>query len=177
MRASGHINGVALITLPRHQDDRGNVSEVWRREFVPGAPEFVQDNVSVSAGHVLRGLHLQKEQLQGKLIVPLRGRIFDVVVDAREDSTTFGRWQGFHLEAGQGLWVPPNLAHGFLAAEEGAIVLYKCTSNYNPTSQLVLAWNDPNLAVEWPLPPGREPVLSARDRAGLSWGDFLAALG
>ena len=73
--------------------------------------------------------------------------------------------------------VPPNLAHGFLAADEGASVLYKCTSNYNPTSQLVLAWNDPDLAVEWPLPPGQEPVLSARDRAGLSWGDFLAALG
>jgi len=174
----GIIEGVTLVGLTSHSDGRGHLTEIWRRESGPEAAGFVQDNVSLSSRNVLRGLHLQKRHPQGKLVIPLRGRIFDVVVDARKDSATFGCWQGFDLAADdkRGLWIPPGLAHGFHAAEDDTMVLYKCTSTYDAPSQLVLAWDDPELAIGWPWPDGGRPVLSARDQTGLSWRDFLAEL-
>ena len=135
-----------------------------------GSPDFKQDNLSWSSRGILRGLHFQDPDPQGKLIVPVQGCIFDVVVDLRPASPTFGRWQGCLLDSvgGVALWVPPGLAHGFYAVDD-AIVLYKCTTRYQPENQHVLAWDDPDLAIEWPIPNGETPVLSSRDASGRSW--------
>lgn len=172
------IAGVVQLELPAFADARGELTELWRRHFVPGAPEFVQDNASVSRHGVLRGLHLQTGRPQGKLVAALTGRIFDVVVDARKTSSTFGSWQGFMLGGREhrGLWIPPGVAHGFCVTEGEAVVVYKCTANYDAGRQLVLAWNDPHLGIDWPLPANGQPIVSPRDAAGLSWSEFLRAL-
>jgi len=131
--------------------------------------DFVQDNHSRSARHVLRGMHFQVNRPQGKLVRVVRGEVFDVAVDIRRDSPTFGRWVGERLsETNQRqLWVPPGLAHGFLVLSESADFLYKTTDYYDPASERCLAWNDPTVRIDWPL-EGQAPALSGKDQAGLA---------
>lgn len=165
------IHGPLLLTPERFSDARGCFSEIWhagRFAAAVGYPvAFVQDNLSRSAPGVLRGLHYQRVEPQGKLVRVVRGRIFDVAVDLRRDSPTFGAHVAAELSDDNGcqLWLPPGFAHGFLVLDGPADVLYKVTTHYHPASEQVLRWNDPALAIAWPL--AAEPLLSARDRAGL----------
>lgn len=128
---------------------------------------FVQDNHSRSARGVLRGLHYQLHQPQGKLVRVVRGEVFDVAVDLRRSSPHFGRWTGVRLseENQRQMWVPPGFGHGFLVLSESADFLYKTTDYYAPEYERCVAWNDPAIGVEWPL--AGEPLLSAKDRQGL----------
>jgi dTDP-4-dehydrorhamnose 3,5-epimerase len=139
-------------------DARGRFAELWQasRYAAQGVPDaFVQDNVSVSQRGVLRGLHFQHPDGQGKLVTALQGAVFDVAVDVRRGSPTFGRWAGAMLdaEAGTQLWVPPGFAHGFLALQDDTVVMYKCTAPYVPAHERVLRWDDPAVGIEWPEPP------------------------
>jgi dTDP-4-dehydrorhamnose 3,5-epimerase len=154
------------------QDERGFFLESWsarrfRDEFQIDV-EFVQDNESRSTRGVLRGLHYQLKQPQGKLIRVSRGLVFDVAVDLRKSSPTFGRWVSRELseENHLQLWIPPGFAHGFFVLSEIADVLYKTTDYYAPEHERCIIWNDPKLAIDWPL--HCQPVLSARDRLGIS---------
>jgi dTDP-4-dehydrorhamnose 3,5-epimerase len=130
---------------------------------------FVQDNFSRSARNVLRGLHYQIRQPQGKLITVLRGRIFDVAVDIRRSSPAFGKWTSAVLddENHRQLWVPPGFAHGFMVLSDTADVLYKTTDYYAPEHERCIIWNDPDIGIHWPL-DGAEPILSSKDRLGIS---------
>jgi dTDP-4-dehydrorhamnose 3,5-epimerase len=134
---------------------------------------FLQDNQSRSTQWTLRGLHLQTEHTQGKLVRVTAGSVFDAVVDLRRSSPTFGKSWGVELsdENHRMLWVPPGLAHGILITSPTADFLYKCTDVYSPAHERSLAWDDPQAAVPWPLPPGVAPQLSAKDRQGLSFAD------
>ncbi len=150
-------------------DARGFFLESYnRRRFAElGLPtEFVQDNHSRSARGVLRGLHYQIRQPQGKLVRVVRGAVFDVAVDLRRSSPTFGRWVGVELteENRRMLWIPPGFAHGFLVLSEHADFLYKTTDFYAPEHERCILWNDPTLAIDWPL--DGEPILSAKDKQG-----------
>lgn len=129
---------------------------------------FVQDNISRSHQGVLRGLHYQYPDWQGKLVFPVAGEIFDVVVDLRPHSATCGLWFGVYLNAHDGgqLYVPEGFAHGFCVMSESATVMYKCTTPYNPSTEATLAWDDPTVGIKWPL---LRPVLSPKDRLGKSW--------
>jgi dTDP-4-dehydrorhamnose 3,5-epimerase len=129
---------------------------------------FVQDNHSKSAKNVLRGLHYQIEQAQGKLVRVTQGEVFDVAVDLRASSTTFGQWEGTRLSAEnkRQMWIPPGFAHGFLVLSETAEFLYKTTDFYAPQHECCLKWNDPAVGIEWPLQG--MPILSAKDNLGLS---------
>jgi dTDP-4-dehydrorhamnose 3,5-epimerase len=135
----------------------------------------VQDNHSKSKQGILRGLHYQLEKPQGKLVRVTQGEVYDVVVDLRESSTTFGQWVGVHLSADnkQLLWVPPGFAHGFYVISNEAEFQYKCTDYYNPGDEYSLLWNDPELQINWPLVRDELPQLSAKDLApaGLTWWD------
>lgn len=160
------ISGLLLIELPVHGDQRGFFVERYREERFrdAGLPaHFIQDNHSRSSPGVLRGLHYQFDPPQGKLIGVVRGRIWDVAVDIRTDSPTFGRHVGFELSDMNGrlLWVPPGFAHGFcVLGDEPADVLYKVAAPYNPAGEGGIAWNDPELEVPWPI---TAPIVSARD--------------
>jgi len=161
-----------LLLEPRvSADERGFFLESWSaREFrstVGFDIQFVQDNHSRSPFGVLRGLHYQIRQPQGKLVRVVRGRVFDVAVDLRMSSATFGRWVGTELSEHnhRQIWVPPGFAHGFLVLSESADFLYKTTDYYAPEQERCLIWNDPEIGIDWPL--DREPVLSAKDRLGL----------
>ena len=151
-------------------DDRGFFFESYNHkvllEKAQISAHFVQDNHSRSAKNVLRGLHYQIKQPQGKLVRVVVGAVFDVAVDLRTSSTTFGQWVGLHLSAEnkQQLWIPPGFAHGFLVLSEYAEFLYKTTDYYAPEYERSILWNDPALAIAWPLQG--EPVLSAKDQAG-----------
>lgn len=138
------------------------------RELTGLDVQFVQDNHSRSAKGVLRGLHYQLQQPQGKLVRVVRGTVFDVAVDIRKSSPTFGQWVGIELsEHNQRMfWVPPGFAHGFLVLSESADFLYKTTDYYAPTQERCIRWNDPDLAINWPLTT--DPQLSAKDAAGLT---------
>jgi dTDP-4-dehydrorhamnose 3,5-epimerase len=165
------LDAVKLLVPRRHGDARGWLAETWHaaRFDAAGVREsFVQENQSLSRGPVLRGLHYQLRQAQGKLVRCLRGRVFDVAVDLRRSSSEFGRWTGRWLSASEGeqLWVPPGFAHGFLALEDEVEVLYKCTDYHAPEYERVLLWSDPRLGIRWPL-GDCAPRLSERDRAGL----------
>ena len=133
---------------------------------------FVQDNHSRSAQGVLRGLHYQIEQPQGKLVRVVRGAVFDVAVDIRKTSATYGQWVGVELsDANQRqLWVPPGFAHGFLTLSDSADFLYKTTNYYAPVHERCIAWNDPTLAIDWPL-QGQAPLISGKDQAGVLLAD------
>lgn len=133
--------------------------------------EFVQDNHSFSRQWTLRGLHYQLKHTQGKLVRVIAGSVFDVAVDLRKDSTTFGQWIGEELSAEnrKQLWVPPGFAHGFLVLSETAEFLYKTTDYYNPQSEACLSWCDPTVAIQWPIPAGIELSLNTKDAAALSW--------
>jgi dTDP-4-dehydrorhamnose 3,5-epimerase len=154
-------------------DERGYFFESYHKqrfEAAVGRPiVFVQDNWSRSRRHVVRGLHYQIQHAQGKLVRVVSGRVFDVAVDLRRQSSTFGRWAGFELssEDHRALWIPEGFAHGFLAISESADVLYKTTDYYAPEHERTIRWDDGDLAIDWPLTA--TPVVSAKDRAARSF--------
>lgn len=157
-------------------DTRGFFYESWNaRAFADAGLDliFVQDNHSRSAKGVLRGMHLQVERPQGKLVRVTAGAVHDVIVDLRRSSPTFGRWEGFDLSADNKrmLWVPPGFAHGFLTVADGTEFLYKCTELYEPPLERSLAWDDAELAIAWP-DIGMPPALSAKDAVGTSFAEI-----
>jgi dTDP-4-dehydrorhamnose 3,5-epimerase len=159
------LPGVLIVEPDVFGDERGFFMETWngRRYEKAGLPgRFVQDNLSYSARGVLRGLHFQNPWSQGKLVSVLRGEVFDVAVDIRVGSPTFGQWTGVTLSAEnkRQFYVPPDFAHGFLVAGEEALFFYKCTEYYAPDSEGIVRWNDPDIGIEWPVDA---PTLSERD--------------
>lgn len=152
-------------------DERGFFMETWNASTFAAQGldlTFVQDNHSLSAKGVLRGMHFQVLRPQGKLVRVVAGAAFDVVVDIRRDSPTFGQWHGVELSAQNRrmLWAPPGMAHGFLSLEEGTQFLYKCTEFYLPEYERSLLWNDPDVGIDWPLQGMGAPQLSAKDIDG-----------
>jgi dTDP-4-dehydrorhamnose 3,5-epimerase len=177
MKVTPTILPEVLLLEPRvFGDERGFFLERYNKRTFAGATgldvEFVQDNHSRSARNVLRGLHYQIRQAQGKLVWAIAGTIFDVAVDLRRSSPRFGRSVGLELSAASRnmLWIPPGFAHGFLVTSDAAEVIYKTTDYYAPEHERVLLWNEPSLEIAWPLESDAEPVLAARDRAGKSLG-------
>jgi dTDP-4-dehydrorhamnose 3,5-epimerase len=171
------IADVVLIEPQVFGDARGFFTETWQEEKFKAAgidATFVQDNHSRSVQWTLRGLHLQVQQTQGKLVRVSLGSVFDVVVDLRRSSATFGAWWGVELSAENHriLWVPPGLAHGILVTSESADFLYKCTDFYSPPHERTLAWDDPTLSIRWPLPVGVAPQLSPKDARGVSFAEI-----
>jgi dTDP-4-dehydrorhamnose 3,5-epimerase len=172
------VDGVMLIDPEVFADERGFFMETWHAaKFAKVGLDvaFVQDNHSSSQRGVLRGLHYQATRPQGKLIRVAVGAVFDVAVDLRRASATFGRWFGARLEARSRrmLWIPPGLAHGFLTLTDTAEVLYKCTDFHAPGDERTIAWNDGDLAIDWPLAPGETPILSVKDAGGGAFRDAL----
>lgn len=170
------LPGVYLLTPKVFGDERGFFMETWNAEVFRNADfdlHFVQDNHSRSARGILRGLHYQTRHTQGKLVRVTAGSVYDVAVDMRQDSPTLGQWFGVTLDdqARQMLWVPPGFAHGFYVTSEYADFQYKCTDRYDPDSEISMAWDDPDLAIDWPLLDGEKPSLSGKDEAGLSFAD------
>jgi dTDP-4-dehydrorhamnose 3,5-epimerase len=169
------IHDVLVIEPKVLGDERGWFTESFNAQDFPQATglviDFVQDNHSFSKQWTLRGLHYQLQQAQGKLVRVVAGSVFDVVVDIRKASPTYGRWVGLELSAQnhRQLWIPAGLAHGFLVLSETAKFLYKTTDYYHPQREVCLAWNDPTAGVEWPLPKGVLPNVNAKDAVGLSW--------
>jgi dTDP-4-dehydrorhamnose 3,5-epimerase len=163
------LPGVLRLRPRIFSDDRGWFAETWneaqfREDGLPSG--FVQDNQSCSYKNVLRGLHFQLQQPQGKLVRAVTGRIFDVAVDIRRSSSYFGRWVGVELnaETPEMLWIPSGFAHGFLVLSDSADVLYKTTDFYSAPLERTIRWNDPTLAIAWPLTA--EPIVSAKDAVG-----------
>ena len=157
-----------------YEDERGFFLESYNQrgfEKVGITKEFVQDNHSHSVLNVLRGLHYQIRQPQGKLVRVIAGEIFDVAVDIRKHSPSFGRWVGTTLAATHSrmLWIPEGFAHGFLALSENTEVLYKTTDYYRPDAERTIMWNDPDIGIDWPI--NREPILSVKDDAGIQLRD------
>jgi dTDP-4-dehydrorhamnose 3,5-epimerase len=165
------IPEVVVIEPQVFGDQRGFFMETWHaRTFAAAGLDlaFVQDNHSKSCQGTLRGLHYQIEQPQGKLVRVIAGEVFDVAVDLRKSSPTFGQWVGEILSAGNKrmLWVPPGFAHGFYVTSESAEFTYKCTDFYAPEHERSIRWDDPELAIAWPLVEGAAPLLSAKDAQG-----------
>ena len=162
------IPDVLLVQPVVHGDQRGFFVETWHdaRYAAAGvALPFVQDNHSRSSRHALRGLHYQVGRPQGKLVRVAAGSVFDVAVDLRRSSPSFGRWVGTRLdeENQHQLWIPPGFAHGFYVLTDQADVIYKCTEPYVAAGDRAVRWNDPDLAIDWPLADGGPPMLSAKD--------------
>jgi len=158
---------VLLVEPDRFGDARGYFLETWRQERYQAAGirlPFVQDNLSRSARGILRGLHLQHPGAQGKLVYVLEGEVFDVAVDVRVGSPTFGKWTGATLSSAdhRQLWIPPGFAHGFCVTSEVALFAYKCTAPYSAADEVGVLWNDPALGILWPV---AEPLLSGKDAA------------
>jgi dTDP-4-dehydrorhamnose 3,5-epimerase len=163
-----------LVVKPRiFRDDRGHFLETWvASTYDPhGMGPFVQDNVSVSRRNVLRGLHFQHPENQGKLVNVLQGRVFDVGVDVRIGSPTFGRWVGAELsdENGFQLYLPPGFAHGFVTLSDEVVFAYKCTARYAPQAEHTVRWDDPAIAVAWPC---ETPILAPKDAAAPRLADI-----
>jgi len=168
------LPGVLVIEPRVHGDERGFFLESYNRRAFAAAgidAEFVQDNHSKSSRCVLRGLHYQIGQPQGKLVRVLAGRIHDVAVDLRRSSAAFGKWHGVELDAAshRQLWIPPGFAHGFLVLSEVAEVFYKTTDFYAPDNERAIRWNDPDLAIAWPLQGN--PIVSPKDASALLLAD------
>lgn len=169
---STHIDGVLIIEPDVFGDDRGFFLESFnRREMrkIGMDAQFVQDNHSRSMCNVLRGLHYQVQQPQGKLARVVSGAVFDVAVDIRRNSPTFGKWVGVELSAENKrlIWLPQGMAHGFVVLSDSADFLYKTTDYYAPHFERTILWNDPDLDIDWPM--AGEPILSAKDAAGLTF--------
>lgn len=166
------VEGVYVCEPRILGDERGYFLETWRESLFAEAgiaDTFVQDNQSSSGRGVLRGLHYQIRQPQGKLVRVISGRVFDVAVDLRRSSATFGRWTGAELSAEnhRQMWVPPGCAHGFYVLSDTAEFVYKCTDYYAPEHERVIRWDDPEIGIAWPLPAGSAPILSDKDRGGV----------
>ena len=160
---------VLVVEPTVHRDARGAFLETWSAERFAACgidATFAQDNLSTSARGVVRGLHAQHPDDQAKLVTVAHGAVFDVAVDARRGSPTFGRWVGLELTAGDGrqLWIPVGFAHGFLALEDDTRVLYKATAPYRPGAELAIRWDDPDVGIDWPL-DALAPIVSPRDAA------------
>jgi dTDP-4-dehydrorhamnose 3,5-epimerase len=167
------IPGLLIIEPKVFGDARGFFLETWnllRYREAGIAEEFVQDNVSFSRRGILRGLHFQNPKPQGKLLEVLLGEVFDVAVDVRRGSPTFGKWHGLVLssENKRQFYVPPGFAHGFVVLSETALFHYKCTEFYSPKDEMAIRWDDPDIGIEWPL---KGPLLSERDAKGLRLRD------
>jgi dTDP-4-dehydrorhamnose 3,5-epimerase len=170
------LKDVVLIEPQVFGDARGFFLETWQIEKFAAAgidAAFVQDNHSRSSKWTLRGLHFQVEHTQGKLVRVTAGSVFDVVVDLRKSSSSFGKWWGVELSAENHrmLWVPEGFAHGMLVTSESADFLYKCTDIYSPAHERTVMWNDPALSIDWPLPQGCSPKLSDKDSQGLPFAN------
>ncbi|NOI77887.1 dTDP-4-dehydrorhamnose 3,5-epimerase [Vibrio coralliilyticus] len=174
------IPDVKIIEPQVFGDERGFFMETWQQKkfeelVTSGKPiTFVQDNHSKSKKGILRGLHYQTENTQGKLVRVVSGEVFDVAVDIRKDSTTFGQWVGVLLSAEnkRQLWVPEGFAHGFYVTSEEAEFVYKCTDYYNPQSEVSIKWNDPILGITWPMGCHEFPLLSEKDRSGINFREL-----
>jgi dTDP-4-dehydrorhamnose 3,5-epimerase len=169
------LPGVVIIQPRVFGDARGYFKETWQRERYAAAGlalDFVQDNVSRSRRGTLRGLHFQLRHPQGKLVQVFEGEVFDVAVDVRRDSPTFGRWDGTLLSADnhRQLYIPPGFAHGFCVLSETADLFYKCSDYYHPEDERTLLWNDPGVGIDWPLEDA--PLLSDKDRRGTPLADL-----
>ena len=170
------IRDVKLVKPTVFGDARGFFLETWHEEKFRAAGlelHFVQDNHSKSVRETLRGLHYQIHMPQGKLVRVIQGEIYDVAVDIRTYSPTFGHWVGIHLtdENKDMMWIPEGFAHGFYVLSETAEVCYKCTDYYAPEYERSILWNDPELNISWPLIDGKSPLLSAKDRNGIPLKD------
>jgi dTDP-4-dehydrorhamnose 3,5-epimerase len=175
------LDGVVLLEPDVHGDERGFLVETFRRDSWAGAGvdvEFVQHNQSRSARDTLRGLHFQTAPGQAKLVRCPRGEVFDVAVDLRRGSPTYGQWEGHVLDdtAHRQLFVPAGCGHGFLVLSEVADVAYLLSSTYDPATESGIAWDDPGVGVEWPLPEGADPLLSDRDRSAPRLADVADSL-
>lgn len=171
------LPGVVVLKPKIFGDERGFFLETWNERVLSDLginAKFVQDNHSRSRQGILRGMHYQTEHTQGKLVRVSAGEVFDVVVDVRADSTTLGQWFGITLTASgqEQLWIPPGFAHGFYVLSDSADFQYKCTDYYHPESEVSLAWDDPRVAIDWPLVNGGAPDLSSKDRAGRAFADI-----
>ncbi|MDK9737733.1 dTDP-4-dehydrorhamnose 3,5-epimerase [Vibrio sp. D404a] len=171
------IPDVKVIEPTVFGDERGFFMETWNQKqfekLVTGKPtQFVQDNHSKSKKGILRGLHFQTQNTQGKLVRVISGEVFDVVVDIRKGSSTYGQWVGEYLSAENKrlLWVPEGFAHGFYVTSEVAEFVYKCTNYYHPKSEVSIKWNDPTIAINWPFT--NPPKLSEKDNLGLALSDI-----
>lgn len=169
------LPGLLVIEPKVFGDDRGFFLESWNSATFKAAGidlTFVQDNHSRSQKGVLRGMHFQNPEPQGKLVRVVRGAVFDAVVDLRRSSPTFGQWYGVELSAANHrmFWVPKGFAHGFLTLENDTDFLYKCTSRYIPENEASLAWNDKSVGIDWPL-NGEKPILSSKDGDGVALAD------
>lgn len=173
------IPGVLLIEPRIFHDARGSFVEAWNAAQAAAgglAQTFVQDNIVHSRRGVLRGLHFQSPHPQGKYVTAAFGTIYDVAVDLRPGSATFGRWTAHELnaETGAAMYIPPGFAHGYQVLSREAVVLYKCTEYYHPECDHAIAWNDPVLDISWPI---ADPVLSEKDRNAPSFEEVRRTLG
>lgn len=171
------LSGALTVTPKVFSDARGFFFESYRKSSYTGLGEFVQDNVSKSTQHVLRGLHLQTDpNSQAKLVQVLVGEIFDVAVDLRTGSQTYGQWHGEKLSETnhKQFFIPSGFAHGFLVLSEVAVFLYKCSNYYHPISEVTIAWDDPDIGIQWPC---KNPILSSKDTAGISFRQFNESYG
>ncbi|MCX6135503.1 MAG: dTDP-4-dehydrorhamnose 3,5-epimerase [Ignavibacteriales bacterium] len=170
------LSGVLAIEVDRHGDSRGSFVESWHKEKYARlgvSVDFVQDNISYSRKGVLRGLHYQNPSPQGKLVYVLQGEVFDVAVDIRVGSPSFGKWFGMTLsfENNKQLYIPEGFAHGFVVTSDEATVAYKCTGFYKKECEKTIRWDDPDIGIVW---PAGNPILSDKDLAGLSLKDMDA---
>jgi dTDP-4-dehydrorhamnose 3,5-epimerase len=170
--SSAKLPGVILVEPKVFEDERGFFFESYHEQrFLEQnlSLNFCQDNHSRSKKGALRGMHYQIRQAQGKLVRVILGEIYDVAVDLRKSSPTFGQWMGLHLSAEnkKQLYIPPGFAHGFYVVSEWAEVLYKATDYYAPQWERTLLWNDPQINISWPLSPEEQPLLSPKDAAGI----------
>lgn len=171
------IPDVKIIEPDVFGDERGFFMETWNQntfeELVTGKPtQFVQDNHSKSKKGILRGLHYQTENTQGKLVRVVSGEVFDVAVDIRKDSLTFGKWVGVYLSAEnkRQLWIPEGFAHGFYVTSDEAEFVYKCTDYYNPSAEVSIKWDDVILSINWPIIDN--PILSSKDKVAIDFSEF-----
>ncbi|MEI6893846.1 MAG: dTDP-4-dehydrorhamnose 3,5-epimerase [Colwellia sp.] len=169
-----NIPDVKILEPQVFGDERGFFMETFRTTLFNehcGERVFVQENHSKSSQGILRGLHYQTENTQGKLVRVTNGEVFDVAVDLRESSATFGQWVGVLLSAEnkRQLWVPEGFAHGFYVTSDEAEFVYKCTDIYNPSTEISIKWDDPTLAIDWPLLSDDKPKISEKDQLGLSF--------
>lgn len=172
------LEGVLLIKPKVWEDSRGYFLETWNKQrYVEIGLQlpFVQDNHSSSTLHTLRGLHFQQKYPQGKLVSVSLGEVFDVAVDLRINSPTFGSWFGVILSDKNHyqMWIPPGLAHGFCVLSEHAHFHYKCTEYYYPQDESCICWNDPDIGIDWPI---QHPNLSHKDKIAQSWADYVASI-